>query len=476
MGPSNPGVRRRRSARARSWPCDELRVRDRRHGAYDARVLLSSLSAVLAPLALADRAGLCIVAPAAWAPALTRFVEARSKERPVTLLALEDVVSKGAGVDPPERIKRALFAEWKAHHTSYALLVGDADVLPVRFMVLDRATKAAFDTAFYPCDLYYADIADAAGAFDAWNASASDFHARYFGEVHGETNKKDPIDFDRVSYVPELGVGRWPVSNVGALNAIVEKTLAWKPSASPRALFAHADGWVDARERVAAAAKGLGAGIELELQLYGAREHVPSPASIIESWERGLDFAFHVGHGSDGAWDQCLGRGELAQLDALRPAILMSIGCSTAHWCVEPPYQSYVDEHGVQHRGTNAGEVFTAPPPPPAWLQPGPCNESGLGEELNRLPHGGAVAYIGCDTGAQPCALSLLEGFTSALAESECVGDAWRRALAHYHAAEHLADLQPTDDWYPPSIFFQGMKFVLFGDPTLALRNDRLGR
>ncbi len=433
-------------------------------------MLLSWIGALALQSPTADRTGLCIVAPAAWAPALARFVEARAKERRVTLLALEDIVGNGAGVDPPERIKRALHTAWKERDTGYALLVGDADVLPVRFMVLDRATKPAFDTAFYPCDLYYADVADASGSFDGWNASASDFHARYFGEVHGETNKHDPIDFDRVSYVPELGVGRWPVSNVAALNTIVEKTLAWKPSASPRALFAHSGGWVDARERVAAAAKSLGAGIEAELQLYGAREHAPSPASLLESWKRGLDFAFHIGHGSDGAWDQCLGRGELAPLDTLRPAMLMSIGCSTAHWCVEPPYQPYVDELGVQHRGTNAGEVFTSPPPPPAWLQPGSCNESGLGEELLRLPHGGAVAYIGCDTGAQPCALTLLDGFTRALHEASCVGDAWRKALAHYHEAEHLADLKPTDDWYPPSIFFQGMKFVLFGDPTLSLR------
>jgi len=30
-------------------------------------------------------------------------------------------------------------------------------------------------------------------------------------------------------------------------------------------------------------------------------------------------------------------------------------------------------------------------------------------------------------------------------------------------------ELAPTSSWYPPSIFFQGMKFMLFGDPTLPL-------
>ncbi len=35
--------------------------------------------------------------------------------------------------------------------------------------------------------------------------------------------------------------------------------------------------------------------------------------------------------------------------------------------------------------------------------------------------------------------------------------------------AEHLATLVPNDDWYPASIFFQGMMFMVFRDPTLRL-------
>jgi hypothetical protein len=34
---------------------------------------------------------------------------------------------------------------------------------------------------------------------------------------------------------------------------------------------------------------------------------------------------------------------------------------------------------------------------------------------------------------------------------------------------EKLATLKPNADWYPPSIFFQGMKYMLFGDPALEL-------
>jgi hypothetical protein len=114
--------------------------------------------------------------------------------------------------------------------------------------------------------------------------------------------------------------------------------------------------------------------------------------------------------------------------------------------------------------------VFSAPPPPPAAYQR-QFNRTGLGEAA--LVHGdnGAVAYIGCNTGSQPCAQTLLVGFAKALATATKprLGDAWASAVRYYFANERLADLRPTADWYPPSIFFQGMKFMVFGDPTLLM-------
>jgi len=79
--------------------------------------------------------------------------------------------------------------------------------------------------------------------------------------------------------------------------------------------------------------------------------------------------------------------------------------------------------------------------------------------------------YIGCNTGSQPCGLTLVEGFVTALAEGEepRLGDVWARAIRHYFDQQHLPNLKPNADWYPPSIFFQGMKFMLFGDPSLRL-------
>lgn len=416
--------------------------------------------------------GWIAVAPAEWEKELAPLVEARAAQGwDARFLALEDALASTEDADAPERLKRRLWSAWSERGLSHVLLVGDADVMPVRFMVLDRVTAPAHDVAFYACDLYYADVARADGAFDDWNARRDGHHAAYFGEVRGERHKDDPINFDGVSYLPELALGRWPVSDDAALRAVVAKTLAWERApGTASALLVHADGWVDERPRLGARGDELAAaGWSVERQFFGS-DAAPTPERLLEGLARAPGLLLHAGHGAAGGWHACIGRGQAASIAAAPPAIWFSAGCSTAHLVHEPPYESYLDAAGVPHRGTNAGEVFDAPPPPPAPLQPALYNDSSFGEELLRLSSGGAVAYLGCVTGSQPAAMSLLDGFAQAAAAGEpTVGGAWRAAVKHYHAAERLAELAPTESWYPPSIFFQGMKFLLYGDPALAL-------
>jgi hypothetical protein len=186
----------------------------------------------------------------------------------------------------------------------------------------------------------------------------------------------------------------------------------------------------------------------------------------------GLGFVFHAGHGSDDSWHDCFHVGGLSEINnADRLPIMISAGCSTARLATLPPYEAYIDVEGHGHIGTDHGEVFDAPPPPPACYQTGRFNTTGLGERLLRDGPNGAVAYIGCNTGSQPCGLTLLRGMSTELGNPERhrLGDCWSGAIAFYHREERLADLEPNDDWYPPSIYFQGMKFMLFGDPTLLL-------
>lgn len=423
---------------------------------------------------LYGKPGLMVLCPATWLGEMAPYVAARSADFDVRCIALEDAMAGEDGVDAPERLKKFLYRQWRDGRLHYALLVGDAANFPVRWMVLDRKTEAAYNYAFYASDLYYADLARDDGSFDDWNARRDGFHGGYFGEVRGEHIKDSPINYDEISYVPEIAVGRWPVGDATELRAVIAKTLEWDRRASsgpPKALVLHAGGWVDVRERLGAMANGLAAaGWQIERQFFGDEKPMPTPQTVVAAILGGLEMVLHAGHGNAESWDACLGPAERDALVAAPPAIYFSVGCGTAHFAVEPPYDSYLDIAGLLHRGTNNGEVFRAEPPPPAALQPGRLNSTGLGKRLVLMPRAGAVAYIGCNTGAQPCAVSLLEGFVKSVAEGASrVGDAWKDAVAYYWRAERLPDLVPTDDWYPPSIFFQGMKFMLFGDPTLGL-------
>lgn len=433
------------------------------------------LAAALLLTACPEAQTMLVLAPRAFAEACAPYVAARNADLPCRLLVLEDVLAGSPGADDPERLKRRLYRAWLAANLRYVLLVGDGDVLPVRYMILDRNTKEAFDHAFYPSDLYYADVARRDGSFEDWNGNLEGHRAGYFGEVRGEHHKDGPINADGIDYRPELAVGRWPVSTLAELEVVIRKSLRHQDAApvAPRAGLIAVDGWVDSRPVLDAAAAALGPRWTIERR-YFDRPDLPAPttASVTALWNEGPALLLHAGHGQPDAWDQCLPPKAARELRNERLPMVLSVGCSTACFAPCPPYEGYVDVHGKVHAGTNHGEVFAAPPPQPACLQEGPHDRTGLGEILLLSEQGGAWAYIGCNTGSQPCALTLLAEFAAAAGRAEAprLGDCWVAAVRGYHARERLAELRPTASWYPPSIFFQAMKFMVFGDPSLPVR------
>lgn len=454
---------------------------------------LSPIPALLGALAcLAGRAasaqgepsgGLVVVAPAAMRDALSDFVGFKQGRLPTELVALEDVLASSAGVDDPEKLKRFLHRAWSERRIRYALLVGDADVMPVRFMVLDRNTESAFDYAFYATDLYYGDVAKPDGTFDDWNANKEGFHAGYFGEVRGEHFKDDPINYDRVDYHAEIAVGRWTVSTAEEARLVAEKTIGYERALSSadrgpgRAALVNTKGWVDGRPLLDRMGAAIGSGWSVQRLYYagGGRDDGTAPPDeehVLALLQGGLDLLVHVGHGGSDAWHASLSARAIPSLtNRERLPVILSAGCSTAVFVANGPYEGYVDVRGQEHAGTNHGEVFDAPPPPPAPYQTGAHNPTSMGEELLRAGPDGAVAYVGCNTGGQPAALTLLEGFAESLGRRTAprLGDCWLDAIEHFHVAERTSELVPTDGWYPPSIFYQPMKYMLFGDPSLAL-------
>jgi hypothetical protein len=426
---------------------------------------------------------LIIVAAANFQHALQEFIDFKKTLRPTEFASLESILSSSPGVDAPEKLKRWLFEEWKQRGLGYVLLVGDVNLLPVRYMVLDRVTPAAFDYAFYPSDLYYSDLAKSDGSFEDWNAATDSFHQVYFGEVRGEKNKSDPINYDQVDYRPDVSVGRWPVETIEEVERIARKTIAFEKSVldgtSPhlhRAALIAVGGWVDSRGVMDRLAQRLEPNWTSTKQYYSDRarpsKEVPTRPATRALFNNGVSLIVHAGHGQSDAWEQCFSVADLDEItNAAQLPVVISAGCSTSYFAPLPPYNAYVDVHGVEHKGTDQGEHFKSPPPPPNPIQTGRFNPTGLGEQILKRNEHGAVAYIGCNTGSQPCGLTLVEGFITSVGShtNPCLGDCWSDAVEYYYENEHLADLQSDDGWYPPSIFFQGMKFMLFGDPSLTL-------
>jgi hypothetical protein len=423
-----------------------------------------------------------IVAPDKLHPALRPFGTHKTPRFQTDLVKLEAVLRHERGADDPEKLKRFLYRNWKHGGLDYVLLVGDVDVLPVRYMVLDRITPGAFDYSFYPSDLYYADLAKQDGSFESWNAQTNGFHAGYYGEVRGEKNKADPVNFDEIDYLPEIAVGRWPVSTLEETRELVAKTIGYESNllsraggAVPQAGLIAVGGWVDTRAQMDRWAEALQRGgwktAKLQYVDEGKQGAVPNPESVRALFNSGVDLVVHTGHGQPDAWEQCFSVRDLDAITNQNKTVIISAGCSTAYFAPLAPYDAYVDVNGVEHTGTDHKEVFKEPPPPANPYQKGRFNPTGLGEQFLKHRSSGGVAYIGCNTGSQPCALTLAEGFLEAVANSPrpILGDCWKSAVATYYGREKLAELKPDAGWYPPSIFFQAMKFMVFGDPSLPL-------
>ena len=106
-------------------------------------------------------------------------------------------------------------------------------------------------------------------------------------------------------------------------------------------------------------------------KLYGGqtKSNPTDEHHVAQLLNEGASLVLHVGHGEDSGWAGSLHVRALPRLhNADRLPVVLSAGCSTATFATLPPYEPFEDIRGVKHAGTNAGEVFHAPPPPPSAL------------------------------------------------------------------------------------------------------------
>lgn len=434
--------------------------------------------------------------------------------RPTILVTLTQVRSNFTGVDDAEKVKRCIAHFVDNDGIRQVLLVGDVDRFPARYQFW-RVVLSPTDTQenFTPTDLYYADLFDADGEFDDWDADDNGLYAEVRFQPEGNINQ------DAVHYAPDVAVGRLPASTPEEVTRYVNKVIRYEIGTDPddawykKAVlntgswfqdepdsYPWANNWSDE-----VAASLTSAGIAVTKRYWDVANQQPAPGmpqTAINDFNAGFGFANYIGHGAPEGW-HCL---SLFHSDAGQPTdllrglsntdmwpVVFAASCDTGMFARMVPYNAYIDVNGTEHRGTNNGEIITqSPPPAPANIQEDnddhgalwggvvyPFDIACLGEHFLHSygdPPGsaGAIAYLGERSGGQRYAPDLDKFFFASFGTGQRVlGELWRSMVDQYYVEHNLGD---SSTWsFAPSSWIEGhkftepMKFILFGDPSLRV-------
>ncbi len=209
-------------------------------------------------LSAADEYDMVIVAPEAFAGDLERLVEHKNSHGIATLLkTTAEIYQEYDGVDRPEQIKYFIKDALETYGISYVMLVGGLKSIwyakprdtknygvqgwhvPVRYSNLYSGEPG------YPCDLYYADIYRAGGAFADWDSNGNGVFAEWTDE-NGQP--EDDLDL-----YPDVAVGRLACRSRTEVTNMVDKIIAYEGSTYgsdwfDRMLVVSGDGFMDQQD------------------------------------------------------------------------------------------------------------------------------------------------------------------------------------------------------------------------------------
>ncbi len=139
---------------------------------------------------------------------------------------VEDIYNSYDGRDRPEKIRNFIKYMKENHDISYLIILGDSDIVPVRYAYIPDGAfdhDPEIDGLFVETDLYYADLDY------TWN---DDNNSRW-----------GDLENDKVDGVPDIFVGRLPVSNLTEALGVINKIEHYKPIdiLYSRVLFAGTD-------------------------------------------------------------------------------------------------------------------------------------------------------------------------------------------------------------------------------------------
>ncbi len=448
---------------------------------------------------------------------LKRFRDYSGRPTFLVCLGQIDAEPQFAGVDAPERVKRCITYYEEHHQVQQVLLVGDVDQFPMRYVWWGKPGQEGWQMT----DLYFADLyKTGTRVFDTWDANQNGLYQEIEFDPDGSLNN------DGVDLLPDVAVGRIPASNAQQLTNYVAKLIRYElQTRATDSWFQNAglhtgcwqpdENTTSDRVGTLLALSGFNVIKRYSDWPDGDPNHCRPPSmfwpmpdtALADLNGPGLGLWGYLGHGAQfglsgpNLWSDLLGARSLTNASQL--PVVFAAGCDTAMLVLPPGGHQYVDVEGTEHCGYYHGEdLLIGPYPHEAFPKPNPVqfdsrpsgNADGvttcegqaysydagcMGEDLlfkfgNPVGSGGAVAYIGATSGAQPTVVDLYEGFFQAYRDGERIlGNLWRTMVERYHAKHDLAEsgtwYDAPEDWQRGHVVSEPRKFVVLGDPFLVV-------
>jgi hypothetical protein len=286
-----------------------------------------------------------ILAPSEYAKALEKLVQHKENHGLSTkLVTLEEIYGSEyfevKGRDEQEKIKYFIKDTVESWNTSYVLLVGSIDKLPIRKACLYDKSEENWLGIPVPTDLYYADIYFANKSFCSWDSNDNG----YFGDFGWPGRTDDVLDL-----YPDVYIGRLACKNIIEVITVVDKIIHYEENAYGKWFKKIICCGGDTHPN---SAKGINEGeyaIEEMLRhmpdfdpikLYGSKHNLNSLTEHL-ALSMGSGFAYFIGHGNMITWathppksDEWIGRYYTYYMPFLingyRLPVIMVGGCITA--------------------------------------------------------------------------------------------------------------------------------------------------